>query len=137
MGKRTAHTPALPAPRLQFRWVPGEETRYQWACVYEIVLPLREHDFRRERGNHLVTEVALEISRTNRDSDEDAPNDMPFRDGARAAWDNKALGGHLPIIVLNPYGEPFVREMAGEFSFRMVPFVAGTVPAATLSHKEG
>ena len=42
--------PALPVPRLQLRWAKAEpnDRSYEWACHYELVIPLDEYDIRRE-----------------------------------------------------------------------------------------
>ena len=115
---------ALPAPRLQFRWVPCEKPGFDWTCVYELVLPLREYDIRREREDGDVAELALEIAKTNVGTLNKCPNDSPYRDGAHARWDNEALGGHLPIIVIDPLGRPFVERERADGGMCMVPFVA-------------
>ena len=48
----TNSTTTLPAPRLQLRWAPAKPNKHKWnwACHYELVLPLREHDIRGEQG---------------------------------------------------------------------------------------
>lgn len=112
----------LVAPRLQLRWRPkgdGDDSGFgfDWQCVYELVLPLRDTDIRREvyeDGEQVGKRdvLALEISVTNcgRSGEEPcrAPDgslhyDSPFRDGAHASWDSEALGG-LPIFVIAPDG---------------------------------
>ncbi len=112
----------LPAPRLQLRWAtpskkdqddfgfvqasnpePGEHRR--WICHYEIVLPLREHDIRREDadGQNVRSELAILINRSSRGTTETCPKDTPYRDGAHAKWDSGVLGG-LPVYVIDPDG---------------------------------
>lgn len=105
---------------LQLRWEKndgkhGWDHCNGWLCHYELVLPLREHDIRREDENlcqvrDKVT-VALKgpslrygdsVPCTDRNSD--APEfDTPYRDGVHATWDGEALGG-LPIYVIAPDG---------------------------------
>ncbi|MFG1370729.1 hypothetical protein V5F32_00970 [Xanthobacter oligotrophicus] len=131
-------TPHLPAPRLQFRWAPGETPGYEWVVFYEFVLPLREHDCRRDGPQGASGELVLEIGKTARGSNQTCPNDKPYRDGAHANWDNEALGGYLPIIVIDPQGRPFVEELYREANdppgwtprSRMVPFVTADTPKA-------
>lgn len=122
--------PALPAPRLQFRWAPFEgDSRYGWACHYELVLPLREHDIRREvwedgeqAGER--SELVLNVGGVTKRGGSEAPCldlhgrrcfDTPFRDGVHAGWDSLALGG-LPIFVIDIDGtaipEPSERKQA-------------------------
>lgn len=118
---------AMPAPRLQLRWTPAEpnEFRCNWACHYELVLPLREVDIRREtkdaQGNDLPKLKELVIPMQPgpcfRGSDSipcTAQNgarfcDTPFRDGAHANWDSEALGG-IPIYAVAPDGKFFKHE---------------------------
>ncbi|MFG1376120.1 hypothetical protein [Xanthobacter autotrophicus] len=130
--------PHLPAPRLQFRWVPNEHADYEWIVFYELVLPLGKYDCRREGPKGASGELALEIGKTLRGSSQTCPNDKPYRDGTHANWDNEALGGHLPIIVIDPQGRAFVEEFYREADDpsgwtprgRMVPFVAADAPKA-------
>lgn len=113
----------LPAPRLQLRWerYEGDVGRAgifamgeQWACHYELVLPLREHDIRREiyedgeqvgeRSELVVPLKGPSIRGSVRapcDFDGNGGHDWdtPYRDGAHAKWDALALGG-LPIFVI-------------------------------------
>ena len=122
-GRETAEpTPQidLPLPRLQLRWaVPvegapggGAPPPYvaqggdrRWICHYELVLPLHEHDIRRERdGAPHETQLVIPISKTRRGS-VNAPDDEPYRDGVHAAWDASVLG-NLPVYVLPIEGPP-------------------------------
>lgn len=115
----------LPAPRLQLRWAEAEpnERGFQWACHYELVLPLGEHDIRREVYDEYgeqtgeVSELVAALKPpTLRDGggypceaqDGTRYFDPPFRDGAHAQWDAAVLGG-LPIYVIAPDGEAFKR----------------------------
>lgn len=116
----------LPAPRLQLRWVAGDASCH-WLCHYELVLPLRDGDIRREvtadDGEPLadVSElvVAMSAEPTKRDScldnlpcslqDGSRWCDPPYRDGAHAQWDSAALGG-LPMYVIAPDGVAFKME---------------------------
>jgi hypothetical protein len=117
-----AQPQTLPAaPRLQLRWIPYTDEpgpfQFNWQCIYELVLPLQEHDIRREvyeDGQEVGerSEIALEIGRTNCDREDGGPCilpngalyfDAPFRDGSRALWDSKALGG-LPIYAVSADG---------------------------------
>lgn len=108
----------LPAPRFQLRWRKptkkelkrgsvGFCNAYPWTCVYELVLPLAEHDCRRTDKK---PETVLEISRTFTSSvNPEAPGDSaPFRDGAHANWDSKALGG-VPVYVIGGDGTAFLQ----------------------------
>lgn len=119
---------ALPAPRLQLRWAPSTRRReYPWECHYELVLPLREHDIRREVFDddgevvRKVSEVVVPMKEPSLRSGDRVPcqeqdgtciYDAPYRDGAHAQWDAAALGG-LPIYVIAPDGRAFKREEAG------------------------
>lgn len=96
----------LPAPRLQLRWENGDE-RYEWACSYELVLPLREFDIRNDaKTGHAV----IELGRTRVGGSGAPPwrhseprSCTPYRDGAHALWDSAVLGG-LPVYVVAPDG---------------------------------
>lgn len=134
---------ALPAPRLQLRWeinagkqrfaaddarfakLLGQEPRAptpEWLCHYELVLPLGEHDVRREtygpRGGRRAdrTELVVPLKRpavrggagvpcTVTDTGERYA-DPPFRDGAHAQWDARLLGDP-PVYVIAPDGSAF------------------------------
>ena len=113
----------LPAPRLQLRWSPYEPQNgdnaafgFNWACYYELVLPLGEYDQRREiyeDGEFVGERQELVLpfpgfTRTGRSrapcaDDSGLVSETPFRDGAHAQWDSVALGG-LPIFVIAPDG---------------------------------
>lgn len=114
----------LPAPRLQLRWAEAEpSSRYPWACHYELVLPLGEHDIRRESydddGKCTVGPCEAVIPMkppTLRGGNAPCENpdgtlycDTPFRDGAHANWDAKVLG-NPPIYVIAPDGTAFLHE---------------------------
>jgi hypothetical protein len=110
----------LPAPRLQLRWAArDQDSQYQWECHYELVLPLGEYDIRREQydddGDELpsISELVVPIKPPTRRGSSSASMpcvhkgahfyDTPFRDGAHAQWDAKALG-NIPIFVIAPDG---------------------------------
>ena len=117
----TVWTPVadLPTPRLQLRWelFDGESAfNAKWACHYELVMPLGQYDVRREvyddDGEELPERTQLVVpmkTPTLRGGGGKAPCyamdgthhvDAPYRDGAHAMWDSKALGG-LPIYVVD------------------------------------
>lgn len=114
----------LPAPRIQLRWAESTEPGWAWMCHYELVLPLGEHDVRREvydkRGNLKKkerTELVAALKEPSLRSSSgmlppcSAQNgaryyDAPYRDGAHAKWDAKLLGG-LPIYCIAPDGMAF------------------------------
>lgn len=123
MGAQSIPLESLPEPRLQFRWKAGDRPGL-WRCIYELVLPLREHDIRRERYNAATDKIRkrkclrLKISETQRDSQtapcsspfgEPPQFDAPFRDGAHAKWDSEALKG-LPIYCIAPDGTAYKSE---------------------------
>ena len=103
---------ALPAPRLELRWskAEGQEAWGHSICQYGLVMPLREHDIRRESWktedimseNDEVfyvfgtTKVTRSETRTPYDSRMNVV-DTPFRDGAHALWDANILN-NLPIF---------------------------------------
>ena len=116
---------SLPAPRLQLRWVEAEPNNdgFDWACHYELVLPLRKHDIRREVYDDdgvmtgKVSELVAPLDGPSRRGGGGTPCeardgtryfDPPFRDGAHAKWDSEALGG-LPIYVIAPDGTAFAQ----------------------------
>lgn len=73
----------------------------RWTCVYELVLPLQDGDIRRKKKKN---ELALEIGRTFTSTGRSvAPDYLPFRDGAHAQWDSKALHD-IPIFIISPDG---------------------------------
>lgn len=113
----------LPAPRLQLRWDKAEqnERHYEWACHYELVLPLGEYDIRREiydsDGVQIgeLSELVIAIKPPTLRGGGGCPcqtkngerySDPPFRDGAHAIWDSKVLN-EIPIYVIAPDGEAF------------------------------
>lgn len=106
----------LPTPRLQLRWEGGNGN---WLCYYELVMPLTEHDIRREivgprGGVKLINENVISMgSPTTRNSvgvpcsmpDGGRYADSPHRDGAHARWDSETLG--IPVYVIAPDGRWF------------------------------
>lgn len=113
MSEETAETTApyermvMPCPRLELRWEKSGETWYSRECVYSLVLPLGETDIRSTDVEGNPRELALEIGRTRvrggngeRPIFEDGEIDTPYRDGAHARFDRKALGGTIPIIAV-------------------------------------
>lgn len=97
----------LPAPRLQFTWFPMTKDKSRWVCLYTLVLPLGEHDIRREDRNYkkVRSELFVKIGMTGsegvagRSMVRSGEVESPFRDGAHALWDSTALGG-LPIYAV-------------------------------------
>lgn len=99
----------LPAPRLEFVWEQKnfpEDPMYNWECSYNLVIPLSEHDIRRERADGTERdELPLNIGKTRvglhggRTPVGATDIDTPFRDGAHAGWDSIALRG-LPVYAV-------------------------------------
>jgi len=93
----------LPAPRLELVWVQKdypEDPMFNWECSYNIVMPLGEHDIRREReGLPDRDELVVNLSKTrvglHRETGPVYPDhiDTPFRDGAHASWDSVNMRG--------------------------------------------
>ena len=123
--RSSAELGALPTPRLQLRWCKAEpnDRHYEWACHYELVIPLDEYDIRRETydedGNCTKGPRKAVIAMkppTLRGSDstpcqaQDGSRyyDAPYRDGAHANWDAAVLG-NPPIYVIAPDGTAFAR----------------------------
>ena len=87
----------LPAPRLQLRWAQTGGP-HDWACIYEIVIPVGANDVRNAGDDVFVRE----LGRTRMlGGPIEAPDqvDAPFRDGAHARWDAAALG--LPAYAMH------------------------------------
>ena len=116
-------TDGLATPRMQLRWTAAEpnDRDMQWACHYELVLPLGEHDIRREvygddgeiGGIVDVLIVAMKphslrgsTSIPCQDQSGERYCDPPWRDGIHSKWD-AALLGNLPVYVIAPDGESF------------------------------
>lgn len=117
----------LPAPRLQLRWTKYNDgnTTNQYQCHYELVLPLRKHDIRREvyddsgvmTGKTDEFVVTMKPPTTRRGTTTEPCRlrggtpfcDEPYRDGAHAQWDSHALGG-LPVYVLDLHGQAFLTK---------------------------
>lgn len=126
-----AQKSAPESPRLQLRWekgVAGPNSfmagQSAWFCHYELVLPLAEHDIRREiwKDGEIVgqqEELVIPIKgHTTRGDNGNVPCvdringdlyfDAPFRDGVHSKWDAAILGG-LPIYCVAPDGR-FVKK---------------------------
>lgn len=114
----------LPAPRLQLRWAPSTDSRYQWECHYELVIPLDKHDIRAEqegpRGGRRppLKELVIPMKPPTMRNSTGTPCtsvcgerycDTPFRDGAHAHWDSAVLGSP-PVYVIAPDGMVFRDE---------------------------
>lgn len=106
-----------PAPRLQLRWEKSEEPD-TWLCHYELILPLRAIDIRREQyaedGKTVIDsdELPLHIESVSslRSSEPCASGDFaaPYRSGEHAKWDAEALSG-LPVYCVSPSGQ-YIRD---------------------------
>ncbi|OUM00529.1 hypothetical protein [Variovorax sp. JS1663] len=122
----------LPAPRLQLRWEANpDQGIYSWLCHYELVLPLDEHDIRREvyddegEMTGKVDEMVIAIKPPTKRGGGGVPCasmegeryfDPPFRDGVHANWDAKHLG-NPPIFAIAPDGTAFTKpETPGQQS---------------------
>lgn len=105
-------TEQIPCPRLELRWEKIEQAeteefpRFNWQCVYSMVLPLGEYDIRSTdvEGNPREKFLEIGITKTSMSGDRipvyDGKVDTPYRDGAHAQWDCKALGGSIPIVAI-------------------------------------
>lgn len=126
-------SPALPAPRLQLRWLVNDGERQfnwrpedtEWKCEYELVLPLQEYDVRREIydedgeqvGERSELVVALKGATIRGGGTEPCWDrhafkwyaDTPFRDGVHASLDAAVLGG-LPVYVIAVDGRAILVE---------------------------
>jgi hypothetical protein len=98
----------MTAPRLELRWRKTGNDWTQRECDYNIVIPLREHDIRREDedGNKVRDELTIHIGSTSVEGGraeepvyENGDIDTPFRDGAHALWDSEVLNG-MPIYAV-------------------------------------
>jgi len=101
----------MPAPRLELRWIKTGETWSQRDCAYNLVLPLRDIDIRREDDNGEIVRntLTLEIGRTRvkggfkylfQPNEEDGYQiGTPYRDCAHAMWDSNALCG-IPVYAV-------------------------------------
>jgi hypothetical protein len=111
---------------MQLRWeeAPENDGGWDWQCLYELVLPLRPGDIRREKfdddGNVIERQSELVVSMgppLMRGSTErptfsalgERYADTPYRNGAHALWDSAHLGD-LPIFVIGPDGRVFPVE---------------------------
>lgn len=95
----------LPAPRLQLRWL-GDDEDYSRNCVYELVLPLREHDIRRDAAPSGFLAIPMGNTKVSGGSrpriGPDGKIDIPFRDGSHIKWDMAVLT--LPAFAVLPDG---------------------------------
>lgn len=102
MKKEVKNIMGLPLPRLELRWVKTGATWSERDCVYEMVIPLRSLDVRREDENckQVRSTLRIEMGRTKvtGGTHNDQPPiyegkvDAPFRDGSHAQWDADVLG---------------------------------------------
>ncbi len=97
----------LPSPRIQFEHVPSTDGWHTSWCMYWIVLPLDEYDIRREYDEKKpFDEWFIPVGETKSTGGRDEPPiyngevHSPFRDGAHAHFDCKALGVDLPIYAV-------------------------------------
>lgn len=122
----TDNQDGLPAPRLEFRWryatADDKDCIGQYVCEYGLVMPLREHDIRREVWDNgedtgeRRPEAFYKFCKTGRGASQDPfPGDTPYRDGAHSLLDSEALGG-LPIYVRGIDGTTVPKH---EFSARL------------------
>lgn len=113
----------IPAPRLQLRWETDTDDD-GYICHYELVIPLRKTDVRREVYNNdgiiigFLDEYITPLNTPTYRSGEHVPCkdfngedfcDTPFRDGSHAIWDSAVLG-NLPIYVIGIDGKVFKVE---------------------------
>lgn len=124
----------LPKPRLQLRWrkpnaremkkKTGLGCAPDWFCEYDLILPLEEHDIRRKKKRDYL---AVSLGGTFCNTTASEMLDSPYRDGAHASWDSKALGG-IPVVVIGSDGiaRRKVMNAPGE-GYQMVPFEAAPV----------
>jgi hypothetical protein len=97
----------LPAPRVEFEKVPGKDGWKEYIVFYWLVIPLSDLDIRREdeEGKQVYDEYFIPVGYTTIQGGgqlpvrEDGAIDPPFRDGAHAQWDMKALGLDIPTYV--------------------------------------
>lgn len=85
----------MPCPRLQLTWFKVGDSWYHKRCTYTIVLPLQEHDIRRDFFDvKLGREYHALLSSTEVTGGRDIPPDAgetPWRDGMHAQWDSFTL----------------------------------------------
>lgn len=87
---------SLPSPRLQLRW--DDDGR---VCHYELIIPLREHDCRRDVAESGF--MAIPLGRTETSGGDggrvrEGKVDTPYRDGSHILWDSEVLG--LPAFAI-------------------------------------
>ena len=101
-----------PTPRLEFQWrkEPHDDAERErvkdtifgegFFCDYGLVMPLTDHDIRREDedGNRVRSEVFYKFETTYIGGREPFDGQTPYRDGAHASWDSEKLG-NLPVWV--------------------------------------
>lgn len=91
----------LPCPRLELRWSRTDDARYEWKCVYALVIPLSEYDIRaeNEQSEYFVPINTTKASIGRGSPIYDGKVETPYRDGCHAKWDRAALGlPNLPIV---------------------------------------
>jgi hypothetical protein len=93
-----------PLPRIEFEHFPDPDWETS-KCIYWLVIPLREHDIRCEKGDKKpYKEWYIPVGHTRTQSSRGEPPiydgkvSTPFRDGAHAHFDREAIGlPNLPI----------------------------------------
>lgn len=98
---------------LQLRWAPDDESS-GWLCHYELVLPLKKWDIRREiwkdgeDTGKRVKELVIPLKGPTRRQGGGIPcerrdgslyYDEPYRDGAHAKWDARRLGIKRIVVI--------------------------------------
>ena len=103
----------LPHTRLEFRWTKTDDAEYPWLCDYNLVIELWNLDIRGEvyddNGELLrrEKEKTFSLGQTKNSGGFGGRLDFtrqkietPFRDSSHMQWDNKRLGGNLPMFAV-------------------------------------
>lgn len=97
----------LPTPRFEFVWEKEGDDWFKSICTYNLVLPFRDCDCRRETEDGMLQENVIELGVTKVTGGTGEPPiymgtnvETPYRDGSHARWDCHALGGDIPIFAI-------------------------------------
>ena len=102
----------MPRTRLELRWSRQDDPEWPWRCDYNLVLELWRLDIRgevfddagmflrHEKEKILCLGTTRADGRHNRLDAESQEIDTPFRDSSHIQWDNKRLGGQLPMYAV-------------------------------------